>query len=131
MKKNLTRYLILSFVTFFRVMAFSQTIMRVTEDNFSALGWQKAQINKEMQASGSVSFSGKLASDFVYIACFGQTSIPKLSYGSIYMSYPKETMDDNLSTNALPNPDPTIDRCLLFNYNYHGTRLRDITELKY
>ncbi len=127
------RIVVFFFVAFLKVNAFSQKPILVTEDNFSAMGWDIGQINKD--ASGSM--IRKNSSDFVYITC-GPPMIPDLKLpmspdlelkpGSVYLTLPVSEIDPNLSN---PTNDPTLIRVLLRNSSYSLVYLRDITKLMY
>jgi hypothetical protein len=117
------RIAVFFFITFLKVNAFSQKTVLVTKDNFSAMGWDIGQINKD--ASGAM--IRKNSSDFVYITCT-PPMIPGLQMGSVYLTLPVTETDLNL-----PNPtkDPTLIRVLLRNSSYSQVYLRDITKLMY
>lgn len=89
---------------------------RINEQNFSSQGWRKQQINNS-PTGGPQIFSDE--SDYVQIVCGPENdSDPRLIKGSITM---------NLPTSA----DPTLRRIRLRKAGYSGTRLADLTELKY
>jgi|SRR5688572_12457716 len=87
---------------------------RINENNFSSQGWKEQQVNI---VSGITVFSD--SSDYVEIVCGpDNTSDPRLIPGCISMDLP---------TSA----DATLRRIRLRKGGYSGTRLADLTELKY
>jgi len=87
---------------------------RINEHNFSSQGWREQQINN---IPGGQIFSDE--SDHIQIVCGPENnSDPRLIKGCITM---------NLPTGA----DPTLRRIRLRKEGYSGTRLADLTELKY
>lgn len=87
---------------------------RINEHNFSSQGWREQQVNI---VSGVTVFSD--SSDHVEIVCGPDNpSDPRLIQGCVTM---------NLPTGA----DPTLRRIRLRKGGYNGTRLADLTELKY
>jgi hypothetical protein len=115
MKRNLIIFLVFFFITFLYINGFSQKPMLVTKDNFSALGWGEAQINR---TSGSPDVR-RITTDFVNITCGPDNPRnPPLNPGSAHLTFPK--------TN-----DPTLYRVILNNNIYEGTNVGDIKELKY
>ena len=89
---------------------------RINVHNFSSQGWRKQQVNNS-PTGGPQIFSDE--SDYVQIVCSPENnSDPRLIQGSMTM---------NLPTSA----DPTLRRIRLRKAGYSGTRLADITELKY
>jgi hypothetical protein len=86
---------------------------RINENNFSSLGWREQQVNS---GPGNQIFSDE--SDYIEIVCGPDNSDPRLIKGSITMNLP--TSDD-----------PTLRRIRLRRAGYNGTRLADLSELKY
>jgi hypothetical protein len=87
---------------------------RINENNFYSQGWKEQQVNI---VSGNTIFSGE--SDYVKIVCGPENnSDPRLIQGCVTMNLP--TSDD-----------PTLRRIRLRRGGYSGTRLADLTELKY
>jgi hypothetical protein len=87
---------------------------RVNENNFFSQGWKEQQVNI---VSGTTVFSDQ--SDYVEIVCGPENnSDPRLIKGCITMNLPTS---DN----------PTLRRVRLRRGGYSGTRLADLTELKY
>ncbi|HEU4607115.1 MAG TPA: hypothetical protein VFS31_03330 [Chitinophagaceae bacterium] len=87
---------------------------RINRHNFDSQGWKEQQVNI---AAGVTVFSD--SSDLVEIVCGPKNgSDPRLIPGCITM---------NLPTSA----DPTLRRIRLRRGGYSGTRLADLTELKY
>ena len=86
----------------------------INKNNFSSLGWREQQVNG---GAGNQIFSDE--TDYLEIVCGpDNNSDPRLKKGSITMNLP--TSDD-----------PTLRRIRLRKVGYNGTRLADITELKY
>ena len=89
-------------------------IEKINKDNFSSLGWREQQVNNS--PDGQIFLN---ETDYIKIVCDpGSNSDPYLKNGSIEM---------NLPTTG----DPTLRRIRLRREGYTGTRLADITELKY
>ncbi len=87
---------------------------RVNENNFYSQGWREQQVNL---VAGTTVFSS--GSDHVEIVCGPENNNDtRLIHGAITM---------NLPTGS----DPTLRRIRLRRAGYSGTRLADITELKY
>jgi hypothetical protein len=87
---------------------------RINENNFYSQGWKEQQVNI---VSGTTIFSDQ--SDYVEIICGPEdNSDPRLIKGCVTMNLP--TSDD-----------PTLRRIRLRRGGYSGTRLADLTELKY
>lgn len=87
---------------------------RINEHNFYSQGWKEQQVNI---VSGTTIFSDE--SDYVEIVCGpDNNSDPRLIRGSITMNLPTGN-------------DPTLRRIRLRKGGYSGTRLADLTELKY
>jgi hypothetical protein len=121
-KQNLSSAIILSAAFFFYSCEKSSEgpgktpykFERIHENTFSSLGWREQQVNS---GSGSQIFSDE--SNYVEIVCGpDNNSDPRLIKGSITMNLP--TSDD-----------PTLRRIRLRRVGYNGTRLADLTELKY
>lgn len=90
---------------------------RINEQNFSSQGWKEQQVNNSPTSGGPQIFSQW--SDYVEIVCGPENnSDPRLIQGCITM---------NLPTSA----DPTLRRIRLRRGGYSGTRLADLTELKF
>lgn len=86
----------------------------IDKNNFSSLGWRKQQVNN---VSGGQVFADQ--SNYVEIVCGPEdNSDPRLKQGCVTMNLP--TSDD-----------PTLRRIRLRKGGYTGTRLADLTELKY
>lgn len=89
-------------------------VENINKNNFSSLGWKKQQVNI---VSGTTIFSEE--SNHVEIVCGPENNTdPSLKQGIITMNLP--TSDD-----------PTLRRIRLRRGGYTGTRLADLTELKY
>jgi hypothetical protein len=87
---------------------------RINENNFHSQGWVEQQVNN---ITGGQLFSDE--SEYLEIVCGPvNNSDPRLIQGSITM---------NLPTSA----DPTLRRIRLRRSGYSGTRLADLTALKY
>jgi hypothetical protein len=89
-------------------------IEKINKDNFSASGWRKQQVNI---VSGVTTFTEQF--DNVQVVCGPENnSEPWLRQGCVTMNLP--TSDD-----------ATLRRIRLWKSGYSGTRLADLTELKY
>ena len=87
---------------------------RINEHNFSSQGWIEQQVNN---ITGGQLFLDE--SEYVEIVCGPENnSDPRLIEGSITMNLPTSS-------------DPTLRRIRLRRGGYSGTRLVDLTELKY
>jgi hypothetical protein len=87
---------------------------RINKNNFTSLGWKEQQVNI---ASGTTTFSDE--SNHVEIVCGPENnSDPRLKQGCVTMNLP--TSDDL-----------TLRRIRLRRGGYTGTRLADLTELRY
>ncbi|MFD3003332.1 hypothetical protein ACFS7Z_23430 [Pontibacter toksunensis] len=86
----------------------------INENNFFSKEWREQQVNN---VSGNQIFSDE--SEHVEIVCGPENnSNPRLMEGSVTMNLPT-------------SEDPTLRRVRLRRVGYNGTRLADLTELKY
>ena len=87
---------------------------RINEDNFNSEGWREQQVNN---VNNVLIYSD--ASDHVAIVCGPDNdNDPRLFQGGVSMNLPT-------------GDDPTLFRTRLWKGGYSGTRLADLTELKY
>ena len=87
---------------------------RINEHNFSSKGWKVQQVNV---VNGLTIFAD--SSDFMEIVCGPENnSDPRLIKGSVTMNFPNSA-------------NPTLRNIRLRKSGYSGTRLADLTELKY
>jgi hypothetical protein len=129
MKKNSIKLLVLFFITFLKVNAFSQAPITniVTEANFSVMGWEKSQTNGPPTAE-----SAKPTTNFIFIVCGPVNRVqPQLKRGCVYFTLPTTKEDPTLPKGVSELMDNTLNKIRLRLSSFGGSKITQITELRY